>query len=204
MLSAIAARKAASKDTPRPSPPPLPTREWSPSRPNDSEDPQQIGDAECPAISNFAPVIGQNTFVLTAGDLSSLGFQGEHAVLLTVNAGESLALVGVYLVTVLRGSISLCGVTLSPSLTRHRVFAPRSSPIPVISWVPLQTDSSTRIPLPSDVHATPDTSIILIQHENTGVHGLGRACRIFEHVFKPPRDSATVDIGVPEVHLVRD
>ncbi|KAL4063260.1 Pre-mRNA cleavage complex II protein Clp1-domain-containing protein [Scleroderma yunnanense] len=209
MLSAVAARKAArpsaeasgeSFKPPSPSSPSLtPSREWSPSRPNDSEKPQQLK----VAISNFTPVIGHNTLPLTDHDLCSLGFQGESAVLLTINAGESLALVGVYLIVVLRGGVSLCGVTLRPSSTRHRVFAPRSSPIPVISWTPPEDDSkATQIPLPSNIHTNPDAAIVLIQRENTGVQGLGRVCRVFEHVFKPPRDATTGDIGVPEVHLM--
>ena len=216
MLSTIAKRKAArpsaetSRETSRllslSPPPPISTREWSPSRPNDSEDLALQTKPECPTISNFTPVIGQNIFLLTHDDIFSLGFQGESAVLLTINAGESLALLGVYLVAVLQGAISLCGVTLHPSLTQHRVFAPRSSPIPVISWATLQHDSklSTRSPLPPNVHVNPDAAIILIQPDNTGVHSLGQVCRVFEHVFEPPRDTTTVDIGVPAVHLVCD
>ena len=217
MLSAIAARKAArpsvetSKELPRSlassPPPPTSTREWSPSRPNDSEDLALQTKPECPAtISNFTPVISQNIFLLTHDNISSLGFQGESAVLLTINPDESLALLGVYRVAVLQGAISLCGVTLRPSLTQHRVFAPRSSPIPVISWASMQRDEllSTCLPLPSNVHTNPDTAVILIQPENTGVHNLGRVCRVFEHVFQPPRDTTTVDIGVPAVHLVCD
>ncbi|KAI6040649.1 hypothetical protein EDC04DRAFT_2674743 [Pisolithus marmoratus] len=133
-------------------------------------------------------------------DLSATGFQGDNGVVLVLNASESAALLGVYLLTVLQGHANLCGITLGPSTTHHRVFAPRSSPIPVISWVP--TERYSKRPLPSSVHASPDATVVLIQYADTGVEGLSRVCRVFENVFKPARDTPARDIGIPEIRLI--
>ncbi|KAG6334274.1 hypothetical protein ID866_4814 [Astraeus odoratus] len=192
MLSAVAARKKSKpaglpqEQSPgRPlSPPPISanaSREWSPSRP--IEEP-----TEPTAVSNFSPTINQNTFVPSKDYLSSLGLQDERAVVLIVNAGESLALLGPYLLTVLQGCVSLCGVTLSASLVQHRVFAPRSSPVPVISWTPLRDLSdSTQLPLPSGVNANTDSAVLLIQYLGTGIEELG-----LHKVLKFPRYTSYV------------
>ncbi|KAI6099090.1 hypothetical protein F5141DRAFT_1219281 [Pisolithus sp. B1] len=170
MLSAVAARKASARQTDEQSAQssPHPTsiqasREWSPSRPVELEE----SDAPRPeptVISNFLPVLGQNTFLLARDDFSATGFQGDNGVVLVLNASESVALLGVYLLTVLQGRANLCGVTLGPSSTQHRVFAPRSSPIPVISWAPQEGHSKmSQRPLPLSVHANPDTTVVLIR-----------------------------------------
>ncbi|KAI6004312.1 hypothetical protein EDD15DRAFT_2192181 [Pisolithus albus] len=209
MLSAVAARKALARQTGEQSAQssPHPTsvqasREWSPSRPVDFEEP----DAPRPeptVISNFLPVIGQNTFSLTQDDFTATGFQGDNGVVLVLNASESVALLGVYLLTVLQGRAKLCGVTLGPSSTQHRVFAPRSSPLPVISWAATEGHSKmSERPLPPSVHANSDATVVLIQYASTGVEGLGRICRVFENVFKPPRGTPTRDIGIPEIRLI--
>ncbi|KAI6140917.1 hypothetical protein EDD17DRAFT_1667529 [Pisolithus thermaeus] len=209
MLSAVAARKASARQTDEQSAQSSshPTsiqasREWSPSRPVELEE----SDAPRPeptVISNFLPVLGQNTFLLARDDFSATGFQGDNGVVLVLNASESVALLGVYLLTVLQGRANLCGVTLGPSSTQHRVFAPRSSPIPVISWAPQEGHSKmSQRPLPLSVHANPDTTVVLIRYASTGVEGLGRICRVFENVFKPPRGTTARDIGIPEIRLI--
>ncbi|KAI5984811.1 hypothetical protein EDC04DRAFT_2831401 [Pisolithus marmoratus] len=206
MLSAVAARKSSARaDEQSTQSSPHPTsiqasREWSPSRPVELEESEAPRPAEPTVISSFSPLLGQNTFPLTQDDFSAMGFQGDNGVVLVLNASESVALLGVYLLTVLQGRANLCGVTLGPSSTHHRVFAPRSSPIPVISWAP--TNSHSKRPLPSSVHASRDATVVLIQYVNTGVEGLSRVCRVFENVFKPPRDAPARDIGIPEIRLI--
>ncbi|KAI6039237.1 hypothetical protein EDC04DRAFT_2686819 [Pisolithus marmoratus] len=207
MLSAAAARKASVRQADEQYARSLPhptsvqaSREWSPSRPVELEEPEVPRPAEPTVISNFSPILGQNTFPLSRDDLSAMGFQGDNGLVLVLNASESVALLGVYLLTVLQGCANLCGVTLGPSSTQHRVFAPRSSPIPVISWAP--TERPSKRPLPSIVHANPDAMVVLIQYANTGVEGLSRVFRVFKNVFKPPRDAPARDIGIPEIRLI--
>ncbi|KAI6039252.1 hypothetical protein EDC04DRAFT_3112463 [Pisolithus marmoratus] len=192
MLSAVAARKASVRQVDEQSAQSSPhltsiqaSREWSPSRPVELKEPEAPIPAESTVISNFSPILGQNIFPLTEDDLSAMGFQGDDGLVLVLNASESVALLGVYLLVILQGRANLCGVTLGPSSTQHRVFAPRSSPIPVVSWAP--TDTHSKRPLPSIVHANPDATVVLIQYVNTGVEDLSRVFRVFENVFKPPR-----------------
>lgn len=210
MLSAVAARKASARQAnERPAqstPHPASVQafgEWSPSRPIELDSEPEAPRPEPTVISNFLPVLGQNTFAVTHDDLSAMGFQGDGGMVLVLNANEFVALLGVYLLAVLQGRAKLCGVALGPSATQHRVFAPRSSPIPVISWTSKESHlkTSQRL-LPPNVHANPDATVVLIQYASTGVEGLGRICRVFENVFKPPRDAPASEIGIPELRLV--
>jgi hypothetical protein len=82
-------------------------------------------------LSTYRPVHGQNLFQLSLDEGSALGVGGP-AVALVLSPSAILLFVGAYRRHVLRGSISLLGKAIQPSRVIHPIFAPWSSPIPVI------------------------------------------------------------------------
>lgn len=191
-------------------------RAWSPSRPlpdsSDDEEPGPSGEFD-PArylnpstsrkpeplpLSTFRPVPNRNVYPVPENEYTTSG----KARILVLQPNETLALIGTYSVCVLQGSLSLLGVTLSPSNTKHIVFAPRSSPIPVLSWAKLVRQASCTFPIPPTIRQQTESTAILIEYADTGVEGLGRICRVFENDFKPPRGSDT-GVELTGIHIVR-
>ncbi|KAH7888207.1 hypothetical protein F5I97DRAFT_964674 [Phlebopus sp. FC_14] len=189
-------------------------RAWSPSRPiadsSDEEEPSgsvsfalppQPTKVESAILSTFRPVHEQNIWLLAESESPC----NQKSVILLINPNESVALVGAYTITVLQGRISLLGATLTPSSTRYRVFAPRSSPIPVLSWVEAPDDltQSAVFSLPSTIRPHPKHTVILLQPLKTGVEGLGRICRVFDGDFKPPRDPTSYqNVGIHNLNII--
>ncbi|KIJ60990.1 hypothetical protein HYDPIDRAFT_97607 [Hydnomerulius pinastri MD-312] len=195
-------------------------RAWSPSRPmadsSDEEEPgpSRVGDlknaaplahqtplkAEPTTLSTFCPVLDRNLYLLSESESAP----NEKGAILVLHPNESVTLLGTYTICVLQGYISLLGVTLSPSDTKHRVFAPRSSPLPVLSWVAAGglPDTCT-FPVPPVVRQRSECTAILIRYLDTGVEGLGRICRVFDNVFKPPRNpNVFQNLELPELNLI--
>lgn len=196
---------------------------WSPSAPvldssdEDDEDlrapvildvpiPQPV-DSQAPSLlSSFQPVLNHNVFHLNTGHSEST-----PGSILLLRASETLALLGTYTITILRGSISLAGVTLTTSSTVHPVFAPRSSPIPLIECLPRRPSSSSPpIPVslpPRAAEAVNDhDAVVLLRALDTGIEGLGRICRTFDRFFTPSRwhrDQPRFDFGINTVYSVR-
>ncbi|KAI9876625.1 MAG: Polynucleotide 5'-hydroxyl-kinase grc3 [Pleopsidium flavum] len=56
--------------------------------------------------------------------------------LLRMRQGDTLAILGQYDLWVLKGAVNLMGVTLHPSSTAHRVYAPSTHSLPAIRCVP--------------------------------------------------------------------
>src|SRR5271170_5188445 len=97
--------------------------------------PQAIPDTQRRVLSTFGPVLGTNTFRISADDLSHLNLSisvSDNPTLVVLDPAQTIALLGVYGFVVVQGSVSVFGVTVSASRTSHRVFAPRSSPVPVL------------------------------------------------------------------------
>lgn len=183
-------------------------RAWSPSVPLQELDADALGngDVDSPReqftsktlapgshpiaqLTTFQPVVDQNTFHLSAdvvADLDVPSASYERATLLSMCPGDTLALLGTYNLIVLKGSVTLCGSTLSASPQRHRIFAPRSSPIPVIKcdvsstsgWI--KSANIRQHPLNT---CSGHGAAILLQELKTGVEGLQRICRTFDGVF---------------------
>jgi polynucleotide 5'-hydroxyl-kinase GRC3/NOL9 len=82
-------------------------------------------------LSTFQPSPDQNMFFLTAEEQSILNLS-DRATLIALNAQDSLCLLGTCNLTILHGSVTLCGTTLLASSTKHPFYAPRSSPLPII------------------------------------------------------------------------
>lgn len=192
-------------------------RAWSPSRPipdsSDDEEPGPSGSfdpfsnltsfttrkPEPLPLSTFRPVSNHNVYLVPENEYAT----SRNARILVLQPNETLALVGTYSFCVLQGSLSILGVTLSPSNTKHVVFAPRSSPIPILSWATLDRQGSCTFSIPPTVRQQEKATAILIEYGDTGVEGLGRICKAFENVFKPPRGSyAILGVDLPGIHIV--
>ena len=203
------------------------SRAWSPSAPlsdSSDEDEDENGTAEplvldtlnissssrpleaAPAqLSTFKPILQQNVLPLDSADVGDC--LGKRALLL-LKQSETVALLGAYTLTILRGTISLAGVSLQASPTSHRVFAPRSSPIPVIQCQRAPSKNTQLPPLPANILAAAQgyDAVISIQEMITGVEGLGKICRTFDGAFAPSRwrrSQLQFDLGLDSVYFVR-
>jgi len=199
------------------------TKAWSPSRPildssdaasdvseqNLSDFPQffphnrSLTNEESEMLSTYRPVHEQNMFRLSIEEGLVLGLSGP-AVVLALSPSATVSFVGAYRLRVLRGSVSLLGTIIRPSHVLHRVFAPRSSPIPVIEAHEARGESSKLFSLPAQIMNTIDDRdvLIVLQELRTGIEGLGCVVRTFEGVFDQASTERTLDLPLEGVHLV--
>ncbi|RDX43047.1 hypothetical protein OH76DRAFT_1361674 [Lentinus brumalis] len=203
------------------------TRAWSPSAPLADSSDEDDGDGDEPivldyplpapldqvsvepasALSSFDPVLDQNVFHLAPASETA-----PKSTVLLLRSGETVALLGTYTLTVLRGTITLAGVQLSASHTTHPVYAPRSSPIPIIQCRLSRSTSSTgRAPLlPALPERIADASphfdaVLMLQELHTGIEGLGRICRTFDACFAPARwhrNLPRFDLGLDTMYFL--
>lgn len=154
-------------------------------------------------LSTFRPTRDLNVYELSADEVNDMGLQNEASVL-SIEREETLALLGTYALTVLKGSISILGVTLSASKVAHHVFAPRSAPIPILRCVSSDVHADLDIySLPPRIRNSRDGAVVAIQSLDTGVEGLGRVCRVFDGVFEPSRwQRSSAEFIRPGVSLV--
>jgi polynucleotide 5'-hydroxyl-kinase GRC3/NOL9 len=158
-------------------------------------------------LTSFGAVPDKTVFYLEAEEISALGLSTDTATLIPLSAGQTISLLGAYMFTVLQGAVFICGARVLPNPAAHRVYAPRSSPIPIIEALdeklPLHSISAVPVRLRS-VFESYDT-IVVFQPLESGVEGLGRICRTFDGVFKPSRWQ-DIDAGhhlrLPGVHMV--
>jgi polynucleotide 5'-hydroxyl-kinase GRC3/NOL9 len=152
----------------------------------------------------FTPSIDSNTFRLTHSDLASLQVATDSevssATLILLTRGHSLPFVGAASITVLQGAITILGTPLSPSLHRHRVFSPRSSPLASLEVFQSHTGeafASLLHPIHLNGGILPQRiqnaiqasdSVIVIQRLHTGIEGLGKIFRTFDGVFDVDSD----------------
>ncbi|KAI0329903.1 hypothetical protein GY45DRAFT_1251771 [Cubamyces sp. BRFM 1775] len=201
-------------------------RAWSPSAPladssdeEQEEDEQVLLDVSTPAavdpspdtptvLSTFQPILDQNVFRLPPSQSSSSNSRQGRTVLL-LRASESVALLGAYTLTVLRGAVSLGGILLPASSTTYPVFAPRSSPLPIIQCLPRRAFqlNTLDVVLPANVAeaASNSDAAIMLQELHTGIEGLGRICRTFDGFFAPSRwwrNQARFDLGLDHVYFL--
>jgi polynucleotide 5'-hydroxyl-kinase GRC3/NOL9 len=194
-------------------------RAWSPSQPfydsseDELEQSNEIHESAPPltdlpsAFSSFIPEENVNFFRLSEEDIP--GRHSGDATVLFLPLLQSMALVGVYSLTVLQGSVSICGALLGPSMIAHSVFAPRSSPVPVIESVDSDEANPSLIEvLPSRLmdFARQNPTVLLLEELRTGVQGLGRIIRTFEHAFQASSQQSPQevrDLGITGVFVVR-
>lgn len=193
------------------------TKAWSPSRPilDSSDEASDVSEQnfhhirplpneELEILSTYRPVHEQNMFRLPIEEGSALGLSGP-AVILVLSPSATVSFVGTYRLRVLRGSISLLGTIIQSSHVLHHVFAPRSSPIPVIKAHMARGESSKSLSdIPARIISTiaEDDVLIVLQELRTGIEGLGRVVRTFEGVFDQVYPEGSPDIPLEGVHLV--
>lgn len=159
-------------------------------------------------LSTFQPTTDQNTFVLTAEEVSALDSSSQNVggTILILTPADSLCILGACLLTVIHGSISLCGSTLHSSSTAHRIYAPRSSPLPIIRHAAGGGSIANSVQLPHRLVEFPrNSAIILLRELLTGVEGLGQICRSFEGVFEPSKwqkGKAEAPFDIPGLYMV--
>lgn len=172
---------------------------------NKSHQPQEDLD-ENSLLSTFEPSPDENIFFLTAEEQSTFNLS-DRATIIALNPHDSLCLLGTCKLTILHGSITLCGITLLPSSTKHPIYAPRSSPLPIIR--PSSKTASTLKPetlSPRLLKILGFKAVIILQELRTNIQDLGRICRSFEGVFEPSKWQKTVAIDpfeIPGLYMVR-
>ncbi|KAK6992172.1 fungal-specific transcription factor domain-containing protein [Favolaschia claudopus] len=188
-------------------------RAWSPSAPmndsSDEEDDIPVPSTPVAVNTTFRAVADQNVYSLEPEELSAFGLSGDAASLIGLSPGQTVGFFGAYMFTVLQGAVSICGVRVAPNVRPHRVYAPRSSPIPIIEALneklPLSLGSAVAPRLKSAFEHY-DT-VVVLQPLDGGVEGLGRICRTFDTVFRRSRfqdaDTNPV-IRLPGVHLLTE
>ena len=157
-------------------------------------------------LSTFQPSPNQNMFFLTAEEQSLLNLS-DRATLIALDAQDSLCLLGTCNLTILHGSVTLCGITLLASSIKHAIYAPRSSPLPVV-----------RASIKSSSILNPETlssrllkilefkAVVILQELRTNVEDLARICRSFEGVFEPTKWQKSVanePFEIPGLYMVR-
>ncbi|KAG9088771.1 Polynucleotide 5'-hydroxyl-kinase grc3 [Ceratobasidium sp. UAMH 11750] len=182
---------------------------------NQEGDPASHSRTRRPLGNIFNPVAGQSLFSLSAEETFSIIGRSTEARLLVMQPGESLVFVGAMHFVLLQGPVELMGVPLLPSKTSHRVFAPRSHPIPAISVPPVQDAVSARghpeihglsQQLPQHIRSlvTPAQSIILFWELLSGIEGLGRIMRPFGSLFEPDtRDTEVLHNIAKGLHALK-
>ncbi|TRM64729.1 hypothetical protein BD626DRAFT_567603 [Schizophyllum amplum] len=184
---------------------PLVPRAWSPSAPA-VEDGMPIPAATLPPeiLCTYEPVLDQNIFLVEPEELTIGGFvsSGGSCALLVLDEGATACFVGNYYLSIIRGAITMAGTHLRASIHAHRVFAPTSSPLPVIAAV--ASDGPT-MPVPSRLQGilAGDSCVILLQSLTTGVEGLQRICQRFDGMFSPRGPSRLVP-GFRDLHVIHE
>ncbi|EJD00777.1 uncharacterized protein FOMMEDRAFT_110095 [Fomitiporia mediterranea MF3/22] len=96
-----------------------------------------------------------------------------------------MALLGVYSLTVLRGSISLMGAEVYAYPSRsHIIYAPRCSPVPVIRAIASGDLNTPNLPYEINRKVDQKSILILLEDVSTGIGNIGRVCKTFESAFE--------------------
>ncbi|KAH7343973.1 hypothetical protein B0J17DRAFT_714121 [Rhizoctonia solani] len=158
----------------------------------------------------------ENYFTLTPEEAYSITGRRMAARIILLNEGESLLFVGTMELTLLQGSIQLLGTILTPSRTSHRIFAPRTHPIPILDVLGQPTGTIPQHPnqkrpqltseLPGRIIESLSSShvVLVFQELVTGVEGLGRVVPTFAGIFEPDnRDRGVTERILESVHIYK-
>lgn len=161
-------------------------------------------------LSTYEPTLNENFYSLTEEETITLlgptsARDGTSCVLILLSASEKVALFGTYTLVLLRGRVSLAGVSMKASKTPHTVFSNRSSPIPIIECVASDETHSDSSDIPPRCLSAVDSHgvVMLVHRLHSGIEGLGLVCRTFENAFVPPKWSTTETL-TDGIHLVSD
>jgi len=156
-------------------------------------------------LSTFSPTPGENIFFLSTVELKELGLDlKEKGTLVALDEGDRLCLLGTCRLTVLSGSISVNGVVLRPSVNPHNIFAPRSSPLPVVEYNSSSTNATLDgfcPPQPLQSRDSTGLATILLQELKTNVETLGNICRTFCGMYEPPCAGWENDDAIASFHI---
>ncbi|KAJ7665412.1 hypothetical protein DFH06DRAFT_1470675 [Mycena polygramma] len=197
-------------------------RAWSPSAPiNDSSDEEDEENVDVPApaphsataqrppqsLTSLHFLQDKTVFYLDSEEIAALGLTTDAATLVSLSAGQTIGLLGAYMFTVLQGLVSICGVRMPADPTAHRVYAPRSAPIPILEASNGTVPKHSTAAVPARLRAVFESGAIIVAFQplNDGVEGLGKICRTFDGVFKPSRwqeSDAGYDLRLPRVHTL--
>jgi len=156
-------------------------------------------------LSTFSPTPGKNIFFLSTVELRELGLDlKEKGTLVALDEGDRLCLLGTCRVMVLGGSISVNGVVLRPSINPHNIFAPRSSPLPIVEYNSSSTNATLDgfCPLQSlQSRDSTELAIILLQELKTNIETLGNICRNFGGTYELPGARWENNFAIDPFHI---
>lgn len=190
-----------------------PKRAWSPSVPiRDSSDEEAsdvpMADKITPPTPSTHAVLSSLTeediCSLTAEEISLLGLPASQVTLVSLPLGNTISLVGTYSFTVLSCGVAICGVTVPASRITHRVFAPKSSPLPVLKAIPGNDTFLDSVSLPPRLLSIfqRDRAVLALQESRTGIEGMGRVCGTFQGMFEAPQSNSSPDLQLAGVQMV--
>ncbi|CCA67460.1 hypothetical protein PIIN_01290 [Serendipita indica DSM 11827] len=144
---------------------PFVPRAYSPSVAVLHESPYDLEPESEQLLSTFVPSWNQNIFPCQKEN-------GGMAIYIILKPEETLTFIGTIYLTVLQGSISLLGSTISASPIEHPVFASKDYPTATIEA--LEADSAPFAPPPAKIAdaVSSDHILISIQDLNSGIEGL--------------------------------
>jgi polynucleotide 5'-hydroxyl-kinase GRC3/NOL9 len=189
---------------------------WSPSRDliDSSDEEQERGgslnaiqeDFDSATMPKFKLVLNHTMFRVEPKHISALGLVSSPAVLLLLAPGETACLLGSFLLTVIRGSVSFENVVLRPTMKPHRIFASRLSPLTPLHAMSVEEDTASeglnsRVP-PEMAPFLEGRIILAIQELRTGVEGLQKVCPLFSDAFRLQDDEHKDSLGLDGVYLV--
>lgn len=158
-------------------------------------------------LSTYVAVPGQNVHQLSSRDVEKIGLQNltGTGTVVALEPGERLYLLGTYRLLLLQGSITVNGAPIRPSKIPLPIFAPRSSPLPIIEC---QVSLKPTIPPIANISLFPQTNstLVLLQELQPNVRDLGRVCRAFDGVYEPTTlpqtQSMAAPLQIPGLYLV--
>ncbi|GAA5964517.1 hypothetical protein JCM21900_000626 [Sporobolomyces salmonicolor] len=134
--------------------------------------------------SNFSPAIGTNAIRTTVQHEDGSSVEG---VLYALRAGDDLVIHGAFDLTLVYGSVTVLGATLSASpagqqlpvlspIATHSIFSPSSHPLPPIAALPsaVSSDPTARLDLPngSSLDLSLYAAVLLVTDHQTGIEGI--------------------------------
>ncbi|KAF8541920.1 hypothetical protein BDD12DRAFT_877517 [Trichophaea hybrida] len=100
----------------------------------------------------------------------------DSASVFRLQPGETLVLVGVYQITVTKGSVNISGAKLSPSSPTQTIYAPMTHALPVIEAILSKRKQTTN-------SGTPGAEIRITNH-HSGILEIGKLCPTFNTIWK--------------------
>jgi polynucleotide 5'-hydroxyl-kinase GRC3/NOL9 len=149
----------------------------------------QEGLEEEKVLSTFQPQPDNNIFFLSESECSSLGLTCPSS-LVCMTKEDTLCLLGICRLKVLRGLLNFFGATLQASPTVYHVYSSRYSPLPIFqpgNDCPSSILLDEQIPHRLRHVLRKFDAVFALQRLDSGVERLGEICRSFQGMFEPSR-----------------